>query len=68
MDRRNGRRSKMNPASELAAQRQRIGHVCPVCGASFVALKTARYCSNACRQRAKYQRGKSGAGRGAPAR
>ena len=48
----------MNPASELASQRQRIGHVCPVCGASFTALKTARYCSNPCRQKAKYRRGK----------
>jgi hypothetical protein len=57
----------MNPASELASQRQRIGHVCPVCGAAFVALKTARYCGNPCRQKAKYRRGK-GAPRGTPAR
>jgi hypothetical protein len=47
-------------ASALAAQRRRIGHVCPVCGASFTALKTAVYCGNPCRQKAKYQRGKSG--------
>jgi hypothetical protein len=58
----------MNPASELAGQRRRIGHTCPVCGKSFVALKTAVYCGNPCRQKAKYQRGKSGAGRGAPPR
>jgi hypothetical protein len=38
--------------------RKIIQHTCPVCGASFTALKTAVYCSNACRQKAKYQRGK----------
>jgi len=54
----------MNPASELAAQRRRVSHTCPVCGATFTAIKTARYCSNACRQKAKYRRGK-GAPRGA---
>jgi len=43
-------------ARELAAQRKRIDHDCPVCGATFRAIKTAVYCSNACRQKAKYQR------------
>jgi hypothetical protein len=51
-------------ASALAAQRRRIGHVCPVCGKSFTALKTAVYCGNPCRQKAKYHRGKSGSGCG----
>ena len=56
-----------SPASALAAQRRRVSHTCPVCGKSFTALKTARYCSNACRQKAKYRRGK-GAHRGATPR
>jgi hypothetical protein len=29
-----------------------------VCGKTFEAIKTARYCSNACRQKAKYRRKK----------
>jgi hypothetical protein len=29
-----------------------------VCGKGFKAIATARYCSNACRQRAKYKRNK----------
>lgn len=43
----------------LAAQRRQVSHTCPVCGQTFTALKTARFCSNRCRQAAKYQRQKS---------
>jgi len=48
----------ISPAAELANLRRRVNHKCAVCGASFRAIKTAVYCSNACRQKAKYQRGK----------
>jgi predicted nucleic acid-binding Zn ribbon protein len=44
---------------ELAALRKRIKKNCVVCGREMVALKQAKYCSNRCRQRAKYQRKKT---------
>jgi predicted nucleic acid-binding Zn ribbon protein len=43
---------------ELAALRKRVKKNCVVCGREIVALKQAKYCSNRCRQRAKYQRQK----------
>ena len=43
-------------ASELSALRKRISHTCPECGEVFTAITKAIYCSNACRQRAKYKR------------
>jgi len=46
-------------AQALSAMRKRIKHKCQVCGKSFKAIKTAKYCSNACRQRAKYERTKT---------
>jgi predicted RNA-binding Zn-ribbon protein involved in translation (DUF1610 family) len=45
-----------NPGHDLAALRRKTRHTCPVCGASFEAIRTAVYCSNRCRQAAKYQR------------
>lgn len=45
-------------ARELADLRKKVGHTCPVCGKQFTAIKKAVYCSNACRQKAKYRRGK----------
>ncbi|EDN65950.1 hypothetical protein BGP_3343 [Beggiatoa sp. PS] len=44
---------------ELAALRKRIKKNCVICGREMVALKQAKYCSNRCRQRAKYQRKKT---------
>jgi len=44
---------------ELAALRKRVQKNCVVCGRKMVALKQAKYCSNRCRQRAKYQRQKT---------
>lgn len=41
--------SKM--ARGLAAQRVRAEHRCEVCGATFVGLARARYCSRPCQQR-----------------
>ena len=48
-----------NPGSDLAALRKTVWHICPVCQASFLALRTAVYCSNRCRQAAKYRRVKA---------
>jgi len=45
-------------ASDLAAKRRIVAHTCAHCGAAFTAIKKARYCSERCRQAAKYQRGK----------
>jgi hypothetical protein len=43
-------------ARGLAARRRRIAHVCPVCGKTFTGTVRARYCSDACSQRATYAR------------
>jgi predicted nucleic acid-binding Zn ribbon protein len=39
--------------------RKRLPHACPICGQVFEGLKTAKFCSNRCRQAAKYQRQKA---------
>jgi hypothetical protein len=49
---------KPNAASLLAAQRTRSEKACATCGARFEGIKIARYCSESCRQKAKYQRSK----------
>lgn len=43
---------------KLSALRRRETKECVVCGVEFRGIKKAVYCSNACRQRAKYQRAK----------
>ncbi|MDM8559416.1 hypothetical protein [Candidatus Parabeggiatoa sp. HSG14] len=48
-----------NAGKKLAALRKRIKKNCVVCDRVIIALKQAKYCSNRCRQRAKYQRLKS---------
>lgn len=49
----------MNPdAANIALARIRQHKPCRCCGRDFVGLKIARYCSESCRQKAKYQRGK----------
>jgi predicted nucleic acid-binding Zn ribbon protein len=48
-----------SPGAALAAQRRRIPHTCPVCGKTFTAIRTARYCSESCQQKAKRTRAKS---------
>lgn len=45
-------------ARQLAGLRKKVGHTCPVCGKRFEAIKTAKYCSEACKQKAKYRRRK----------
>ena len=46
-------------ASELAGMRKRTKHECVICRNEFEGIKQAKYCSNACRQKAKYDREKS---------
>lgn len=43
-------------AQKMFQLRKIIAHTCAVCGIEFQALKTAKFCSNRCRQAAKYQR------------
>lgn len=40
-----------NPAQKLASMRKQVKKKCPVCGTSFIALKTAKTCSSKCRQK-----------------
>ena len=47
------------PAKKLAAMRERKIHDCQWCGKQFEAIRIAKYCSNRCRQAAKYNRQKS---------
>jgi hypothetical protein len=41
-------------ARAIAAQRETVTSTCQVCSATIIGLKTRRYCSNRCRQRAYY--------------
>jgi predicted nucleic acid-binding Zn ribbon protein len=50
---------KGSEGAALAALRKQTRKACLVCGKTFKAIATARYCSNACRQKAKYQRSKA---------
>lgn len=54
----------MKPGAALAAMRKRTWHNCAQCAKRFSGIATAVYCSNACRQKAKYQRGKADAAKG----
>ena len=45
-------------ASQLASQRLRITKPCLQCGETFTGIKIASYCSERCRQKAKYNRKK----------
>ena len=50
----------MTPAAALRAMRPVKSYTCAVCGAGFTASDArAKYCSNRCRQAAKYQRNKA---------
>ena len=49
----------MKPGAALAALRGRHWHRCATCGKRFSGIKTAKTCSNACRQKAKYARRKA---------
>jgi predicted nucleic acid-binding Zn ribbon protein len=48
------------PGAALAALRPLRTYHCQVCGASFTAQdRRAKYCSNRCKQEAKYRRAKA---------
>ena len=47
-------RAKVKPGAALASLRRTSWHACLSCGKRFSGIKTAKFCSNACRQRAKY--------------
>lgn len=49
----------MKPGAALAAMRRTTWHHCPICQKRFAGIAKAVYCSNACRQKAKYRRGKA---------
>jgi len=53
-------KAAMKPGAALAAMRRTTWHYCaePSCGKRFSGIKKAKFCSNACRQKAKYQRAK----------
>lgn len=46
----------MNIGAQLSAQRKQYNKVCPSCSCAFQGVKIAKYCSNRCRQKAKYRR------------
>jgi predicted nucleic acid-binding Zn ribbon protein len=50
-----------SPGAALSAMRPNRQIVCQVCGKSFTAKDgRAKFCSNACKQRDKYQKKKAG--------
>ena len=49
----------MTRHSAASAARTRAPKECASCGAEFTAIKTAKFCSNRCRQAAKYARSKA---------
>ncbi|WP_167374441.1 hypothetical protein [Bathymodiolus platifrons methanotrophic gill symbiont] len=42
----------------LASKRKIETKICPVCKEEFEGIKKAKFCSNKCRQKDKYQRNK----------
>jgi predicted nucleic acid-binding Zn ribbon protein len=48
----------INPGAQLAALRAVERKACAECGEPIVGLKTKKFCSEACKQRAKYRRKK----------
>ena len=46
-------------ARRLNSLRKVVDHTCKECGEPFQGIKKAVYCSNRCRQRAKYKRAKA---------
>ena len=47
-----------SPGRALVALRRKVSHSCAVCGKAFRGYVNARYCSDACRWRAAYERRK----------
>lgn len=53
------KKQRSEAAALLSSHRKRVTVSCAVCSTEFKGLTTAVYCSNACRQRAKYARMKA---------
>ncbi len=51
-------KKKANPGAELAALREIERKECAVCGTVIEGLKSKKYCSESCKQKAKYNRKK----------
>jgi hypothetical protein len=53
--------NKPNPGAALSAMRRTTWHYCAEtsCGKRFAGIATAKFCSNACRQKAKYAKKKA---------
>ena len=49
----------VKPGAALAALRGTHWHQCQSCGKRFSGIKTAKFCSNRCRQKAKHLRANS---------
>lgn len=47
---------KSTIGAALGALRKTTWHLCAQCGKRFSGIKQAKFCSNACRQAAKYAR------------
>lgn len=48
--------TNLQAGAALAAMRTVVTHLCAECSWEFKGIVRAKYCSNACRQRAKYKR------------
>lgn len=55
------KKQRSEAASILSAQRKTEVITCVVCGTKVKKLVGAKYCNNACRQKAKYARQKAAA-------
>ena len=53
-----------NAARALGKMRKKVTKECEQCGEEMTKLRTAKYCSNRCRQAAKYQRQKASKNQG----
>ena len=53
----------MTIGAQLSAQRKQVEKICSSCNTVFLGVKIAKYCSNKCRQKAKYIRGKTSTNR-----
>ena len=47
---------ELSPGAMLAAKRKIETKICPVCLEEFEGIKTAKFCSNKCKQKDKYQK------------
>lgn len=50
---------KREIGAALSALRKTTWHHCLICGKRFSGISTAKFCSNACRQKAKYAKVKA---------